>query len=305
MKKLLILVLVFLLFSLCACHEDEINNESQGYTIKDDLGNEITFTPNDRVSALHASFADCWLLAGGELCGATLDAVNDQGIDVGDAQIVGTAKTVNLEKLISSGTTVALLSSDLAAHKEMKSELEGLGIKCAYFCVNTFYDYVRLMARFCAVTQRDDLYQKNVTEVKEKIEKIKADIPKSQVNKTVLLIRAYSSGIKAKGEDNIAGYILKELGFVNIASMYPSILEDISLEHIVSTNPDFMLVLTMGNEDSALAYLKEGLEDNSAFKELDAVRMGNYHILPKELFHYKPNERWSESYEYLAQLLYE
>ena len=27
-------------------------------------------------------------------------------------------------------------------------------------------------------------------------------------------------------------------------------------------------------------------------------------VLPKELFHYKPNARWGESYEYVAKILY-
>ena len=32
--------------------------------------------------------------------------------------------------------------------------------------------------------------------------------------------------------------------------------------------------------------------------------VGRYVILPGELFHYKPNKRWGESYEYLADILY-
>ena len=30
----------------------------------------------------------------------------------------------------------------------------------------------------------------------------------------------------------------------------------------------------------------------------------NYVFLSKELFHFKPNARWAEAYEYLAGLLY-
>ena len=81
-------------------------------------------------------------------------------------------------------------------------------------------------------------------------------------------------------------------------------LEDMSLEHIVASDPDVILVLTMGNEAAALAYLKSGVESNPAFLSLGAVKTQNYHVLPKDLFHYKPNERWDESYEYLAKLLY-
>ena len=77
-----------------------------------------------------------------------------------------------------------------------------------------------------------------------------------------------------------------------------------SLEHIVAEDPDVIIVLTMGNEEAALAYLSSGVESNPAFASLKAVKTQSYHILPKDLFHYKPNERWDESYEHLAKLLY-
>ena len=77
-----------------------------------------------------------------------------------------------------------------------------------------------------------------------------------------------------------------------------------SLEHVVASDPDVIFVLTMGNESSALAYLETNVESNPAFSSLTAVKSDNYHVLPKDLFHYKPNERWDESYEYIAKLLY-
>ena len=47
-------------------------------------------------------------------------------------------------------------------------------------------------------------------------------------------MRAYSTGIKAKTDDNLAGQILSEFGLINIADEYPSLLEEMSLEHIVA-----------------------------------------------------------------------
>jgi len=34
------------------------------------------------------------------------------------------------------------------------------------------------------------------------------------------------------------------------------------------------------------------------------VKEGRYIVLPKDLFHYKPNNRWGESYQYLGEILY-
>lgn len=303
MKRYLCLLLSALtLLTLVSCVPTP--NETDGaYTFTDALGTTVFLSTDDKIAACHASFADAWLLAGGTLTGATADAKEDHGLDIGDAAIIGTAKTVNTEALIASGATVALLSADLTAHLALKTTLEGLGIRCIYLKVDTFADYDSLMKHFCAVTGRNDRYEAHVTLVRTHIETILSEIPKEE-SRTVLLMRAYSSGIKAKSDDNLAGLILREYGMHNIADAHPSLLEDMSLEHIVSEDPDFIFVLTMGSEEAALAYLEENIEENPAFSALTAVQNGNYHILPKDLFHYKPNERWDESYEYLAKILY-
>lgn len=303
MKRVFTLILTVLtLLSLVSCTSASgIPKDAHVFT--DALGNTVYLSSDDKIAACHASFADAWLLAGGELVGATADAADEHGLDIGDAKIIGTAKTVYTENIVASGATVAFLSADLAAHLTLQKTLESLGIRPLYFRIDTFADYALLMSHFCAVTGRDDLYEKHVTEVGARIDAILSKIPAGET-RTVLLMRAYSSGIKAKSDDNLAGRILSVYGMANIADAHPSLLEDMSLEHILTEDPDFIFVLTMGNEESALLYLRENIENNPAFAGLSAVKNGAYHILPKELFHHKPNERWDESYEYLAKILY-
>ncbi len=298
MRKLLCLLITFCLLWLCSCEVQEADDE-----FADDLGREVYLCADDRVAACHASFADCWILSGGELVGVTSDAVDEHRLEVGNAKIIGTAKSLDLEALISSGATAVLLSADLAAHLEIEGTLKRIGITCIYLRVDNFQDYSRVMELFCRINGGEELYRKQVTEVGERIEKILSSIPPNE-ERSVLLMRAYSSGIKAKRDDNLAGQILGEFGLFNIADEYPSMLEDMSLEHIVATDPDAIFVLTMGNEAAARAYLEANIESNPAFSGLTAVKNGNYYMLPKELFHYKPNERWDESYEYLARILY-
>ena len=48
----------------------------------------------------------------------------------------------------------------------------------------------------------------------------------------------------------------------------------------------------------------QNVESDPAWSSLTAVKEGRYLFLPQELFHYKPNERWDESYEYLAKIIY-
>ena len=50
--------------------------------------------------------------------------------------------------------------------------------------------------------------------------------------------------------------------------------------------------------------MSENFQSNPAWAGLTAVANDHYVVLPKELFHYKPNARWGESYAYLAEILY-
>ena len=125
---------------------------------------------------------------------------------------------------------------------------------------------------------------------------------------TVLLLRAYSTGAKAKGMDNLAGVMLHDLGAKNLVENHPSLLEELSMEEIsliIAADPDYIFVTIMGSStQKALDALAAGVQANPAWNSLSAVKNGRYIILPGELFHYKPNRRWGESYEYLAKILY-
>ena len=115
----------------------------------------------------------------------------------------------------------------------------------------------------------------------------------------------YSTGVKAKGSDNMAGNVVG-YGLNNMADGDNSLLESLTLEAIVEADPDYIFVVTMGKDDEkTMAALAESLTDNPAWAGLTAVREGRYVRLDKMLFHYKPNARWAESYAFLYALLYD
>ena len=76
------------------------------------------------------------------------------------------------------------------------------------------------------------------------------------------------------------------------------------MEQIIKEDPRYIFVLTMGDEQAAVDYMGQNVESDPAWSSLTAVKEGRYLFLPQELFHYKPNERWDESYEYLAKIIY-
>ena len=272
----------------------------------DSNGSQITLdTSAPRVVAAYGSFAEAWLLAGGELVGVTQDALEQRDLGLPeDIAVVGTVKEPNAEEIIALEPDLVLLASDITAQADIRDVLENAGLACAFFQVDTFADYAFMMEQLCAVTGREDLYEENVTQVGQQIEEAQANAALSSTRPNVLLIRAFSTGIKAKTDDELAGAILKDLGAHNIADDHPSMLEDLSLEEVIAADPDYIFVTTMGDEQKALDYLNGLIQQNPAWSELSAVKEDRYIVLPKDLFHYKPNNRWGESYQYLGEILY-
>ena len=275
-------------------------------SITDSNGSQITLdTSAPRVVAAYGSFAEAWLLAGGQLCGVTQDALEQRDLGLPeDIAVVGTVKEPNAEEIIALEPDLVLLASDITAQADIRDVLENAGLACAFFQVDTFADYAFMMEQLCAITGREDLYEENVTQVGQQIEEAQANAALSSTRPNVLLIRAFSTGIKAKTDDELAGAILKDLGAHNIADDHPSMLEDLSLEEVIAADPDYIFVTTMGDEQKALDYLNGLIQQNPAWSELSAVKEDRYVVLPKDLFHYKPNNRWGESYQYLGEILY-
>jgi len=260
---------------------------------------------NPRVVSLSGSYAEAWLLAGGELVGVTRDALEERDLGLpDDTAVVGSVKEPNAEAILALEPDLVLLNSDISGQMDIVETLENAGITRWAFQVDTFEDYDKMMQQFTQATGRDDLYQTNVADVAGQIKEAKTTAALSSTIPDVLLMRAFSTGIKAKTNDELAGAILEDLNARNIADDHPSMLEDLSLEEIIQADPDFIFVTTMGDEQKALDYLDSLIESNPAWQGLTAVKEGHYVVLPKDLFHYKPNNRWGDSYEYLGKILY-
>ena len=281
--------------------------EAQAVTITDAAGNELTFEAvPQRVAALSGSFGEIWMNAGGTLVATTKDAVTERELNLAeDVQIVGSIKEPDLEAVLGAEPDFVILSADTGSHIELAATLQQVGIPCGLFKVEYFEDYLGLLENFCAITGRDDLYEKNGLDVQASIEETLSNAPDLE-GKTVLLLRAFSSGFKAKNSENMAGTMLEDFGLENILDKYDSLLEEISIEEIITADPDYIFVTTMGSDvQAALDNLDSSLTSNPAWSGLTAIQNGEYFILPQELFHYKPNARWSESYAYLLDLLAE
>lgn len=269
-----------------------------------ELKEDESFKPK-KVAALSGSLAEIWTLAGGEITATTQDTFDERKINLSGSVVnVGSLKEPNAELLISNQIDYAILTPTISGQVALGKTLEQAGIKVDFFEIETFSDYLLALKTFTDITKNTEAYETYGLSLQSKIDKIiEGCAPKA--DPTVLLIRAFSTGAKAKNsQNNMTGAMLADLGCVNIADSDNGLLEDLSIEKIIIQDPDFIFVTTMGADDAALATLAEGLQKNPAWNSLKAVKNGHYIVLPKELFHYKPNKDWDKSYKMLAEILY-
>ena len=295
------------LFSACGSAEAPRNGDSVTFT--DALGRKVTVPKEpQRVVALIGSFADVWMLAGGSVCATVEDAWEDFGLELPNAVNIGGAHSPNLELIFSANPDFVIASASTSSNVEMKETLEAAGITVAYFDVDNFEDYLVMLDICTELTGRKDLYEKNGLEIRSRIEATKRDmeahaLPENQ--RTVLLLRAHSGSVKAKGsEGTILGEMLADLGCINIADSDSSLLEALSVESVIRQEPYRIFVVTMGNDtQKAVDNLNQMMVENPAWGTLEAVSEGRLHLMDRKLFNIKPNAEWATSYEQLSEIL--
>ena len=313
MKPLLtkLIFLPFLLLtclSLSTCQRANAPSED-GISYTDALGRDIVLPKNPkRVAALLGSFADVFVLAGGELCAAPVDAWEDFALELPSAVNIGGAHSPSLELLIASSPDLVIASASTASNVALQEPLETMGIPVVYFDVDGFADYLEMLRVCTDITGRSDLYEKNGLAIKAQIDSIKASYLEedlSESERRVLLLRASSTGIKTKGsQGTILGEMLAQMGCINVADRDGTMLDTLSMEAIVRENPHHIFIVTMGSDtNAALNYVQRSLLEDPVFSHLDAVLEGRFHLMDKSLFNLKPNAKWGIAYAELYDKL--
>lgn len=310
-KKLLIRIIsVLLLLTLAGCAQAPAPEEpvsGDAFCFTDDLGREVSVTSHERVAVLIGSFADIWCIAGGK--DSIVAAANDSwtSFDLGldkSVQNLGAIKTPSVEVLLASQPDLVIGSCNTASNVEMEETLEAAGITVAYFDVQNFEDYLRMLDICTQITGQRSNYDAWGLALRQQID---AAVSRQDGSApTVLCIRATGASCKIKGStDNLLGEMLADLGCVNIADNDNAILEELSMEAILQANPDYVFAVLQGQDsEAAMQTLEAALLSHPAWSTLRAVQTGKFYTLDNSLYNLKPNARWGEAYEKLADILY-
>lgn len=305
-KVISVFIILALLLSGCA-RSDSV--QEHGYTFTDDLGRTVTVDNPQRVAALLGSFAQIWQLAGGQVCATADDAWDDLVLELPEDTVnLGNTKNLSLEQLLTAQPDFILASTNTRQNVQWQETLEGIGIPVAYFDVSSFEDYLRLLDICTEITGRKDLYDLYGIQVQQQIQQV---VTRSQERlagsdgPTVLCMVASASSVRAKNsQSNVLGAMLQALGCRNIADSNAMLLENVSLEHILQADPDYIFIVQRGDDEAGMRqYVSQYLMEHPAWSQLTAVQNGRVYFMDKNLYNLKPNHRWGEAYERLEQIL--
>lgn len=281
--------------------------EDDAVTFSDALGRTVTVSHPRRVAALIGSFADIWCLAGGRdtLVAAADDAWTSFSLDLDDSVAnLGKIKQPNLELLVGTQPDLILASSNTAADVELQGVLEDSGLNVAYFKVTDFDDYLAMLDLCTQITGQRDRYRQYGLDLEAQIDAARTRADGSAPR--VLYIRATGASCKVKNsQDSVLGEMLADLGCVNIADGDAALLEQLSMESILAQDPDYIFLVLQGSDPGpAQETLDRTLRSDPAWQTLTAIQEGRCYVMDNQLFNLKPNARWGEAYETLADILY-
>lgn len=322
MKKYFAAVLAMSMVLACGCAANTKKEETdtttkmtqvseekaqEAVTFTDDMGREVTVENPQRVVCLISSFSDIWCLAGGadQIVAATDATWKYFDLPLREDVVnLGPAKDVNMEQLIACEPDFVLASCGTDRNVELEATLDEMGINTAYFNVDNFEDYLRVLDICTQLTGHKENYKTYGTDVKKQVEEVRKRVDGRKPR--VLYVRATGSSCKVKNsEESVLGEMLADLGCVNIADQDNRLLEQLSVEKIMEQDPDYIFVVIQGSDPTdAEMILESTLLSNPAWETLTAVKEGRYYVMDPNLYNMKPNARWGEAYEKLADILY-
>ncbi len=285
-----------------------VSETSEAITVLDFDGNEVLLSKNPkRVIPNHTSMLGLWYLAGGTAVGRP-ETRRGTGIPEGamDLETTGSVVHPNTEKILSLSPDFVILSN-IDNHRNLQIILDDVGIESIILSYENYSDFVYILDLFARLVSNREVVEEIVPDLHREVRDI---IDRYAGKPEATFLSLFASPRSASAELNTAhtAHIASLLGGKNIAEIdAPERGQKritLSLEHIIDRDPDVIFITPMGDVSEIEEKLKEDLMSNQAWGGLDAVREGNVYFLPEKLFLYKPNDRFPEAFEYMAEILY-
>lgn len=299
---------------------DEVTVNETSVTFTDANNNTVTINKNpQKVYNLYASFTTLWYEAGGTVAGCIggsssidlyqqyigRDITADEGITVVATTSSGSKWSV--ESIISGQPDLIICSTAMSGYSTISSPAEAAGIPVIAVSYDSLSDYLKWFKVFCNLTGKPELWDSIATKTVDDVVEVLMEIPLEN-NPTVFCMFSGTTKFQANLSSTVVGSMVKMMRATNIADSWftetGATRVDINLETVFAGQPDMILVQCHSDTEEVTGFMNDIYGDNPVWEAIPAVKENKIFFLEKVLFHNKPNSRFAEAYQKLAQILY-
>lgn len=302
---------------------DEVTVGEDSVTFKDASstdGSTVTIKKNPgKVVNLYASFTTLWYEAGGTVIGCIggnssqalyneyigRDITSDKGVTVVATSSSG--KKWDMEKIIAIQPELIICSTAMSGYATVQKPAEAAGIPVIAVSYDDFSDYLKWFKVFCNLSGHPELWDSVAMKSLDDVVEVLCEIPDGNAPR-VFSMFANASKLEANTSATVVGGMVTAMKATNIVDSWDNASGaerlEINLETVFAADPDIIIVQCHAGTDAAKAQVEETYGNNPVWQSLKAVKNGKVFYLEKTLFHNKPNSRFAEAYEKLAEILY-
>lgn len=302
---------------------DEVTVSEDSVTFKDATstdGSTVTVKKNPgKVVNLYASFTTLWYEAGGSVIGCIggatsqalyeeyigRDITSDEGMTVVATSSSG--KKWDTEKIVALKPELIICSTAMSGYSTIEKPAKAAGIPVIAVSYDDFSDYLKWFKVFCNLSGHADLWDSVAMKALDDVVEVLCEIPDENAPR-VFSMFANASKLEANTSATVVGGMVTAMKAVNIVDDWQNTEGSerltINLETVFAANPDIIIVQCHAGTDAAKAQVEETYGSNPVWQSLNAVKNGKVFYLEKSLFHNKPNSRFAEAYQKLAEILY-
>ncbi len=283
-------------------------------------GSTITIKKNpNKVVNLYASFTTLWYEAGGSVIGCIggetsqvlyreyigRDITADEGMTV--VATTSSGKKWDTEQIIALNPELIICSTAMSGYSTIENPAKAAGIPVIAVKYDDFSDYLKWFKVFCNLSGHEELWDSVAMKALDETVEVLCEIPSGNAPR-VFSMFANASKLEANTSSTVVGGMVTAMKGVNIVDDWQNTEGadrlTINLETVFAANPDIIIVQCHAGTDAAKAQVEETYGSNPVWQSLDAVKNGKVFYLEKSLFHNKPNSRFAEAYQKLAEILY-
>lgn len=217
---------------------------------------------------------------------------------------VGQSMSPDLEIVASLEPDVFIM--DNMFKESVEESLDEYGFDTFFLKTNTYSAYVESIEELGKKLNKEEEATNLLNELKE-VEKEVAN-KKGDKSPSVAIIFGAGENFMLATETSYLGDLAKAVGATNIASNLEGEIQNgyiqLSLEHILKENPDYILRFAHGNLEDTKKSFDAAFDKNPAYQELDAVKNNKVVDLDSKIFNVSANLKVKEAITTLGDILY-